>query len=200
MFTGIIQAQGRLHSKQTQPQHATFQIATPFSDLALGESVAVDGVCLTVAALDGTMATFEVSPETLHRTSLAEDRVAFNLERALRASDRLSGHIVQGHVDGVARITRLEKVDGEFWILECELPPSLERYCVEKGSIALDGVSLTINSVQGRWVSIQLIPHTFEHTTFQHRRVGDSLNCEIDVLAKYAEKLLRTHEPPPRLS
>lgn len=196
MFTGIVQATGRLTAREeareaTAPQ-AAFRIQTPFADLALGESVAVDGVCLTVVERDATgAALFHLSPETLSRTAFgrAEIGAEFNLERALRAADRLSGHIVQGHVDGLATLTACQ-AEADFWRLRCTLPPALIRYCVEKGSIALNGVSLTINDLIGDEVGIQLIPYTYAHTSFRVRRVGDRLHCEVDVLAKYVERLL----------
>ena len=187
MFTGIIQTTAQV----SRFEKVLLCVSTGFKDLELGESVAVNGVCLTVAEVTPAgEALFHVSPETLACTNLSSLTAGalVNLERALKVSDRLSGHIVQGHVDGLGRITRLDR-DGDCWILECELPPELSRYCISKGSIAINGVSLTINTIKQNQISIQLIPHTFSHTEFCNRRTGDPINIEVDVLAKYVERL-----------
>jgi len=203
VFTGIIEKTGRVARKETagQPEGSSFLFAieTGYRDLDLGESVAVNGACLTVA--DGSdlasgLVNFFVSSETLDRTSLG--RLApgslVNLERALRMGDRLSGHLVQGHVDGLASCARIEERGGAYHV-EFKLPASLVRYAVEKGSIALDGVSLTLNSVAGDTISVMLIPHTWTLTRFHQMKPGDLLNVEVDVFAKYTEKLCQPYSP-----
>lgn len=208
MFTGIIEAIGKVESmepwsgpqgEQTSAQNAaelgkSIWITLPWRDVILGESIAVNGVCLTIADLRPKEARLDISHETLSCTNLgsleADDRV--NLERALCLGDRLSGHLVQGHVDGVAKITEITQA-GESTRLQVELPDSAAARCIHKGSITLDGVSLTINQIQDNQIEINLVPHTWEHTCFKYNRPGDSINYEIDLFAKYAEKLC--HSP-----
>lgn len=197
MFTGIIQKtalvlQNESISIGSLPE-ARLTLATGFEQIEIGESIAVNGVCLTVVECNRQGDTlFYLSPETLalthFQTLKSGNRV--NLERAMHPTDRLSGHLVQGHVDGQGKISRLEK-QGDSWLIEVTIPAELLRYCITKGSIALNGVSLTVNSVLAHGVSIQLIPHTFSHTEFSDRKVGDSIHIEVDVLAKYAERLLQ---------
>jgi riboflavin synthase len=179
-------------------------LSTGFGDLTLGESVAVNGVCLTVVRHDAHgAADFFVSPETLERSNLAAVGVgaSVNLERSVTLSTRLSGHLVQGHVDGKARLSSVES-DGESWRVELTLPKVLRAFCVEKGSIALNGVSLTLNAVgepgaDGRFViGITLIPHTWTHTNLRHCALGDEVNVEVDVLAKYVERLCHAYLTP----
>lgn len=194
MFTGIIDRIGTVAMAEHQGAALQCDIDTGYDDLEFGESVAVNGVCLTVAALTGATARFFASSETLNRTTLGRisqgSRV--NLERAARLSTRLSGHLVQGHVDGIATIRSLV-ADGESFRLSIAVPAALARYCVEKGSIALDGVSLTINTItaaaDGATISIMLIPHTYTHTALHDARPGGLLNLEVDVIAKYVERL-----------
>lgn len=200
MFSGIIEKKAPVSAVVPgSADRLKVTIETKFSDLALGESVAVDGVCLTVEHLEGAPdeghATFFVSEETLSRThfrSLAKGRMV-NLERALKVSDRLSGHIVQGHVDGIAHVHSMTP-SNEGLKIDIELEPKLARYCVEKGSITVNGVSLTINSVSrapGRdeIVSLWIIPHTAQVTTLGILKAGDPVHIEVDVIAKYVEKL-----------
>jgi riboflavin synthase len=163
-----------------------------WTDAALGESVAVSGVCLTVVPpLDPATLAFDVSPETLARTTLgglaAGARV--NLERALLPTDRLGGHIVAGHVDATAEVLSVARA-GDSWTFTFSLPPALARYAVEKGSIAVDGVSLTIASLRDGSFDVAVIPHTFSETTLGDRKPGDRVNLEVDVLGKYVERLL----------
>jgi riboflavin synthase len=176
------------------------RIASSFTDLALGESVAVNGVCLTVAELPGNgQADFFASPETLSRTNLGrlKESSRVNLERALTLQTRLSGHFVQGHVDGLARWGGENiSADGQSHEIQVELSEPHARYMIEKGSIALNGVSLTVNSIARRpkgyaSISITLIPHTWSNTNFSDLRPGDPLNVEIDFLAKYVESHVR---------
>ncbi len=201
MFTGIIEAFGTIRAVSPATSAAGSEIrltlATPFTDAVLGESIAVNGVCLTVTRTEWGELDFYVSPETCAKTNLgrltAGSRV--NLERALPAGGRLSGHWVQGHVDGTATLTRIEK-RGDSHHLEVLIPeaPGLARYCIDKGSITLDGISLTINRLidqpgVGSRVELMIIPHTWDHTTLADRRAGDVLNVEVDVLAKWIERM-----------
>jgi riboflavin synthase len=201
MFSGIVERVGRVESVASEGPARRLTLDTDFIDLALGESVAVNGVCLTVVSHDPRgLAQFFVSPETLDRSNLAAADVGgrVNLERSLTLATRLSGHLVQGHVDGKARLSAAEG-DGEAWRVELTLPNDLHPFCVEKGSIALNGVSLTLNAVgapgaDGRFViAITLIPHTWAHTNLQHCALGDEINVEVDVLAKYVERLCHAY-------
>ena len=177
-------------------------LETGWNDLEPGESIAVNGVCLTVTefAREGR-ATFFVSPETLSRTNLGRlaGGARVNLERSVRLESRLSGHLVQGHVDGKARLTSISP-EGGAHRLELALPAELARYCVEKGSIALDGISLTINSLaagEGETrIGVTIIPHTWEHTNLNTARPGDDINVEVDVMAKYVERLCQPYLKP----
>ena len=196
MFSGIIERVAGVARAEHGPGGLTCTIATEFTDLVLGESVAVNGVCLTVAALGGNgVADFFASPETLARTNLKGLRagVWVNLERAVSLSTRLSGHLVQGHVDALARLATVEADEGS-WRVAFDVPALLGRYCVEKGSIAFNGVSLTINALAEidpamLRVAITIIPHTWEHTNFSYLAPGDAVNVEVDVIAKYVERL-----------
>ncbi len=197
MFSGIIEKTAEISSIVKNGDSCIVRVRTGFQGLELGESVAVNGICLTVAELSpspsGEEATFFVSTETLARTSLNSLRQGslINLERALKMGQRISGHIVQGHVDGLAQCTRLEERSGAR-LLEFKLPSDLARYTIEKGSIAIDGVSLTVNSCEGALISIMLIPHTWDHTRFSQIKVGDLVNIEVDSVAKYIEKYVTT--------
>jgi riboflavin synthase len=197
MFSGIIEALGQVERIATDDAAQRLTLATRFSDLSLGESVAINGVCLTVIRHDDQGgADFFVSAETLDRSNFAALRTGaiVNLERAVTLATRLSGHLVQGHVDGRARLEEAID-DGGAWRIALSLPGALYAFCVEKGSIALNGVSLTLNTVSkpgddGRFnVAVTLIPHTWTHTNLQHCAIGDDLNVEVDVLAKYVERL-----------
>jgi riboflavin synthase len=204
MFSGIIEQVGRVEGVALEGPARRLTLATGFPDLAMGESVAVNGVCLTVVRHEASgAADFFVSPETLARSNLAAADVGggVNLERSVTLATRLSGHLVQGHVDGKARLSAVVN-DGESWRVELSLPGDLRGFCVEKGSIAVNGVSLTLNGVSeagpdGRFtVAITLIPHTWTHTNLQHCAIGDELNVEVDVLAKYVERLCHAYLTP----
>ncbi len=162
-----------------------------FADLQVGDSVNIDGVCQTAVAIGESGFSVETVAETLSRTTLGTLGIgqAVNLERPLRADQRLDGHLVLGHVDGVARIRQRTERDGEHRF-EIEPPPALARYIAAKGSVALDGISLTVAEVSGDAFTISVIPHTFDNTTLSHRRAGDSVNLEVDVIARYVERLL----------
>ena len=198
MFTGIIQSTGRVTRSEPRGGDLRFALVAPdfdATDIALGDSIAVSGCCLTVVAREGDTLAFDISNESLSLTTLGDlgvgDRV--NLEKALRLSDRLGGHLVSGHVDGIGSIVSVgSDARSQRWILEA--PPALARYIAAKGSVCVDGVSLTVNTVDGARFGVNLIPHTVEHTTFGDRRAGDRVNLEIDMLARYVERLRPTGE------
>jgi len=194
MFTGIIVATGRIASCEEVGGDLRLGVEATGLDLArvaIGDSISVQGVCLTVIALDGSRFYADVSRETLEKTTLgartAGSRV--NLEPALRAGDPLGGHLVSGHVDAVGRLVALAG-DARSWRLRFALPASLARFAAPKGSICLDGVSLTVNEVEGNEFGVNIIPHTHQATTLGELRVGDGVNVEIDVIARYVARLL----------
>lgn len=195
MFTGIVQATGRVALLEPRAGDLRLVVAAPdfgHVGVAPGDSISVSGCCLTVVTLDGDALAFDVSSETLSLTTLgglrAGDRV--NLEPALRLSDRLGGHLVSGHVDGLGTIAASEPdARSQRWTLEAA--PTLMRFIAAKGSICVDGVSLTVNDVDGARFGVNLVPHTVAHTTFGDRRVGDRVNLEVDLLARYVEVLWR---------
>ena len=158
------------------------------SDVAVGDSIAVNGVCLTVVTLTSNSFSVDVSAETLRCASGFEHGAEVNLEKALRLADRLGGHLVSGHVDGVGRVTRFEPV-GESTLLQIEAPAGLARYLIRKASITVDGVSLTVNQVDGARFALNLIPHTLQMTTLKHLSVGAQVNLEVDMIARYVERL-----------
>lgn len=193
MFTGIVEDTGVVKSVDKKDGESTFTISVGKIDLgeaALGDSIAVNGACLTVTALDGSEFTVDASHETLSRTTLGAlapgSRV--NLERALRSGDRLGGHIVNGHVDGVGEVVSKTESGGSF-IFRFSLPEGLAKYVVEKGSVAVDGVSLTVNSAEGGEFTVNIIPFTLAETTFGGLGPGSRVNIECDIIAKYVEKL-----------
>jgi riboflavin synthase len=189
VFTGLVREVGRVVS--FDGGHLTIEAPQTASDARIGDSIAIDGVCLTVVSVDRETFDFDAVPETLARTSLttleADSRV--NLEPALRAGDALGGHYVQGHVDGVATVRGVEP-EGDGKRIWFDAPPDLLRYVVEKGSIAVQGTSLTIAATDDRGFAVALIPHTLAATTLGSLTPGDPVNLEADVLAKYVEKLL----------
>jgi riboflavin synthase len=193
MFTGIVEELGWVTALERGEDSARLTLRGPLvtSDASHGASIAVNGVCLTVATHTGDEFTVDVMAETLSRSSLGAlapgDRV--NLERAMAASSRFGGHVVQGHVDATAGI--LERAPGDRWeVVRLGLPADLARYVVEKGSITVDGVSLTVAAVDEESFTVSLIPTTLELTTLGHKQVGDLVNLEVDILAKYVERLL----------
>ena len=197
MFTGIVEELGHVVALEPGTASARLTVAGPLvtSDAAHGASIAVNGVCLTVVDHGDEQFTVDVMAETLDRSSLGSlavgDRV--NLERAMSAASRFGGHIVQGHVDGTAEI--LSRTPGDRWeVVRFTLPGSLSRYVVEKGSITVDGVSLTVSALDDLSFSVSLIPTTLALTTLGHKGVGDRVNLEVDVLAKYVERLITTKE------
>jgi riboflavin synthase len=198
VFTGIVEEVGTLVVREDQSDAAVLQIRADrvLQDVALGDSIAVNGVCLTVTAVDGGVWSTDVMAETLSRSSLGSVTAGaqVNLERAVTPHTRLGGHMMQGHVDGVGQI--VGRVPGEHWeVVRIALPTDLARYVVEKGSIAVDGVSLTVSAVSPAdipepWFEVSLIPTTLRETTLGSRAPGDPVNLEVDVIAKYVERLL----------
>jgi len=198
MFTGIIQSTGRVTRSETRGGDLRFALIAPdldTSDITLGDSIAVSGCCLTLVEREGDTLAFDVSNESLGLTTLGYlgvgDRV--NLEKALRLSDRLGGHLVSGHVDGIGTITAIES-DARSQRWRIAAPHELMRYIAAKGSVCMDGVSLTVNAVDGDEFEVNLVPYTVAHTTLGDRRVGDRVNLETDMLARYAERLLVAKE------
>ena len=194
MFTGLVQGVGHLAARTARGGDARLRIAIgtlPLADAQLGESIAVNGVCLTVVAFDGTAFEADASNETLALTTLGVLPIdaPLNLERALRASDRLGGHLVSGHVDGVGKVLAIEP-DARAQRWRFAAPQPLLRYIAKKGSICVDGTSLTVNEVDEHGFEVALVPHTVAHTAFQATRAGDPVNIEVDQVARYVERLL----------
>jgi riboflavin synthase len=192
MFTGIIAAVGRVAEVRPTAGGSRLRIAAgtlPLDDVAPGDSIAVDGVCLTVVALHSGAFEVDVSQETIDCVAGFPAGRQVNLEKAMRLSDRLGGHLVSGHVDGVGIVERFEPL-GENTLLGVAAPQALSRYIARKGSIAIDGASLTVNAVSGSTFSVNLIPHTLAHTNFAALRPGARVNIEIDLVARYAERIL----------
>ena len=193
MFTGIVEELGSVESVELGADSAVLTVRGPLvvSDATHGASIAVNGVCLTVVAHDEATFSVDVMRETLDRSSLGALQAGspVNLERAMPAGGRFGGHVVQGHVDGGATIVRREP--GDRWeVVTFSLPPELSRYVVEKGSITVDGISLTVSAVDDATFAVSLIPTTLELTTLGRKQVGDPVNLEVDVIAKYVERLM----------
>jgi riboflavin synthase len=196
MFTGIIEGLGRVAALEERGGDVRLLIGVgnlAFEDVRLGESIAVNGVCLTVVAFDAGHFEADASNETLSLTTLGTlvPNAVVNLERAMRPTDRLGGHLVSGHVDGVGKVLDIVP-DARAQCWRFAAPQALLRYIAKKGSICVDGVSLTVNEVDDEGFEVALIPHTVAHTAFAQTRVGDAVNLEIDVLARYVERLLQT--------
>jgi riboflavin synthase len=200
MFTGIILAKGRVISLEERGGDLELGVAAEGLDVArlsLGDSVCVQGVCLTVTRKESSCFFADVSRETLSKTTLGNLQAGsnVNLEPSLRAGDALGGHLVSGHVDAVGHLVRIEQ-DARSWRLEFELPAALARFVAAKGSICLNGVSLTVNTVEGRRFDVNIIPHTHAVTTLGELRVGDGVNVEIDVVARYLDRLIGANRAP----
>jgi riboflavin synthase len=197
MFTGLIQEVGlvRKTNKQGHDLRLTLQAPLLSSRVKLGDSVAVNGCCLTVVDIQTSLLAFQAVPETLNRTvlGLLQEGSKVNLELPLTLSDPLGGHFVQGHVDGLAEITAIDP-EGQGVRMAVKVPQNLSRYMVEKGSIALNGISLTIAALQGNQLEVALIPHTLQNTDLGSKKVGDLLHVEVDILAKYVEKLSANYQ------
>jgi riboflavin synthase len=196
VFTGIVAGMGRIEGVDRSLDGVRLTVATPLAgELSSGDSIAVNGVCLTAASITGTSFVAEVMNETLAKTSLREAGVGaeVNLELPLRASDRLGGHVVQGHVDGLGTVAGVAE-DGFARRVKIDAPDGVLRYIVEKGSVAVDGVSLTVVSVDDESFEVSLIPETLERTSLGRARPGTRVNLEVDVIAKYVEKTLTRME------
>jgi riboflavin synthase len=194
MFTGLIEVTGRITAIDRRGAAAVLTMTTtlPVSEIAIGDSVAVNGACLTVTALSGKTLTFDVSPETIASTTIGSLRsgISVNLERALRLGDRMGGHIVTGHIDCIGRLSRSSETSGNQ-VLEFTLPPENTRYLITKGSVAINGISLTINSITRNGFSVNIIPLTQVATTLSGLKVGDEVNIETDIIGKYVERLIQ---------
>jgi riboflavin synthase len=199
MFTGIVEALGEVRTLDTRGDVVSLEIATPLAgSLALGSSIAVNGCCLTALDVRPDVFRCELTPETMRRTAFGRrlrPGARVNLERALRADARLEGHVVQGHVDGTGTL-RETKWLGQSAETSFTVPPELERYLVVKGSVAIDGISLTVADLQPGSFMVALIPHTLEVTTLGTLQAGEPVNLEVDVLAKYVERLMAPHLGP----
>ena len=199
MFTGIVEEVGTLQNirKGTHSAVLTIGADTVLSDIHVGDSIAVNGICLTATSFSAHSFTADVMHETLNRSSLAalKPGAHVNLERAMAANGRFGGHIVAGHVDGVGKVTAIKQDDNAIWYT-IAAGPEILRYVVEKGSITIDGISLTVAKVTGQDFSISAIPHTAKVTVLGERRVGDAVNLETDIIGKYVEKLMKPAEEP----
>lgn len=193
MFTGIIEAIGEIKGMKGTEKGISLRISVlqSFGDIKIGDSIAVNGVCLTAKTINGGTFSADVSSETISKTTFGKIKAGerVNLERALRLSDRLGGHIVTGHIDGIARLKE-KRNEGESVRLSFSLDKELLRYVISKGSIAIDGISLTVNEVEGDGFSVNIIPHTAQNTTILGKKAGDEVNIEVDVIGKYVERLL----------
>jgi len=193
MFSGIVEKLGRVVAAESRDEGALIRIDGGWSltEAGLGDSISVNGVCLTVSSLAGTVFGAEVSAETLRRTNLGDLRPgdSVNLERALRLSDRVGGHLVTGHVDGTG-VVRGISGEGDAQRFEFDVPAEISRLLAEKGSVAVDGISLTIGKVRPESFEVHVVPYTLENTTLKTRSTGDRVNIETDIIAKYVEKIL----------
>jgi len=199
MFTGLIEGKGSIQSIQRSggDMRITISPLFPMDDCSLGESISVNGVCLTVTAIGQDGFSVDVSGETLSRSTLGllREKEEVNLERALRLSDRLGGHLVAGHVDGMGKIAKKEQRD-RSWFFRIRIEKELSRYTIEKGSIAVDGISLTINRCGETFVEVNIIPETAKQTTILNKRTGDPVNIEVDLIGKYVEKFFQNKQSP----
>jgi riboflavin synthase len=195
MFTGVVQAVGRIAAVEPRTEGVQVTVdagAFAEKDTAVGDSIALNGCCLTVVAIDAGTMRFDVSSETLRCTTGLDGIGAVNMEKALRLSDRLGGHLMSGHVDGVGVVERVAPVaEGGSVLLEVAVPSELARFVAPKGSIAIDGVSMTVNSVDAQHFSVNLIPHTLAVTTLGALRAGSRVNLEVDLIARYVERMNR---------
>jgi len=193
MFTGIVEGRGKVLKVDLRGKTKRLMLEVPFdlTEIQLGDSISVNGVCLTIVERKERVIAVDLSPESLQKTTLARVKGAdqVNLERPLRLSDRLGGHIVTGHIDGIGTITK-RGIEGDFVLLEVRVPKAAIPYVVPKGSIAIDGISLTVNELGKDSIRLTLIPYTLEKTTLMEKKVGGEVNIEADILGKYVERLL----------
>jgi riboflavin synthase len=203
MFTGIIEELGTIQTLTQARDGARIIVHAPtiLSDAKIGDSIAVNGVCLTVVEKTVTTFAADISAETLRRTSLKQIRTGskVNLERPMTPNARFGGHIVQGHVDAMGKFTSA-KAEGDGWNVRIKFPPELGQYIVEKGSITVDGISLTVASLSDDWFEIAVIPHTWKVTNLSMLKPGAAVNLEVDVIAKYVERMLKPHQPKSQLT
>ena len=194
MFTGIIEALGEIRAVETRQAGARLRVKAGrlLEDAKIGDSIAVNGCCLTAVEIGNGEFAADLAPETLRRTNLGDLKpgLKVNLERPVRAGGRLDGHIVQGHVDGAGELAAMTMLGDGNWWLEVRVPAELQHYLVFKGSVAIDGISLTVASMEGSLLSVTIIPHTYQETNLAARRPGERVNLECDILAKYVEKML----------
>lgn len=197
MFTGIVAAVGRIERIEPLGDGVRLTVdagTLGLDDVAIGDSIAIQGACMTAVLIEGNRFSFDVSRESLSKTVGLDRTGEVNLEKALRLSDRLGGHLVSGHVDGLGEVVRFEEI-GESWRLDVRTPPELSKYFAYKGSATINGTSLTVNTVvdtpDGAVISINLIPHTISVTTLKNLKVGDRVNLEVDLIARYVERMLR---------
>jgi riboflavin synthase len=204
MFTGIIEELGVVEAIEARADGARLRIRcrAVLQDSPVGASIAVNGVCLTATEIFPNGFAADAAAETLRRSTLGQLKKGdpVNLERPLAAGGRLGGHIVQGHVDGVGEVVSIEQLGGGDWWLKVRVPPALARYAAEKGSIAIEGISLTVAALDGDVVSVSVIPHTYANTVLESRRAGGRVNIECDILAKYVERLLGDRAGASRLT
>jgi riboflavin synthase len=194
MFTGIIAAIGKIESLQVQGGDIRLKVNShdlDLSDVKLGDSIAINGVCLTVVEIDNKVLSFDVSKESLDRTSLGQLQTGseVNLEKALAVGERMGGHIVSGHVDGLGHVISMQE-SARSWQFRFGVPAGLERYIAEKGSICIDGTSLTVNNVGDNWFEVNIIPHTMQETIMKAYKPATKVNLEVDIIARYLERLL----------
>ncbi len=194
MFTGIIEEVGKLKSMKATSGGLNIEVEAEkiLDDAKLGDSIAINGICLTITDLKNNSFTFDVSQETINRTNIKDLKVGdfVNLERALRPIDRIGGHIVQGHVDTIGKISGIIP-KGEHYEFKINYPSEYRKYIIEKGSIAVDGISLTINEINADTISLNIIPHTIQNTNLQFRKVGDKVNIEFDIIGKYVLNIMK---------
>jgi len=198
MFTGIIEELGKV--RQITSNSIEIECKTVLEGSKIGDSIAVNGVCLTVTTLSKDGFTADVSPETFKVTALNGLKIGdfVNLERAMGVNGRFGGHIVSGHIDGMGEVVNIKKV-GSFYNIEIELPSELSKYTIKKGSIGVNGISLTIAEIKDNIITIAVIPHTYENTNLKYLKTGDFVNIETDILAKYVEKFLSTGDNRSRI-
>lgn len=193
MFTGIIEELGKVENAKPISGGISLKISAYriLEDISVNDSICVDGVCLTVTNVEDNSFWVDAVGATLQKSTFSEIKKLqqVNLERSVRLNDRLGGHLVQGHVNGIGKIIEIQKL-GENYLLRIEVPEELQKYLIKEGSIAIDGISLTIAELNQNNVSISIIPHTWKNTTLKHKSTGEKVNIEIDILAKYVEKLL----------